>query len=66
MNKVETALMLRATVALQVAALEWDGDTSATQAEARQAIIGIRESVNAIQLQLAKMQRATERVRHGR
>jgi hypothetical protein len=55
-----TEQMIRAGLALQVAALEFNSDESGTQFEARQAIIAMRESINSAQNALALMQRAVE------
>jgi hypothetical protein len=64
--KTEAAEMIRAAVALQVAALEWDGDDTTTQASARQAIAAMQECLNVAGHAFAKMKRASERTRHGR
>lgn len=62
----DTARMIKAATALQVAAYEWDDDKSQTQAEARQAIIGMREAINVAQQTLAIMSRMTEKRRDGK
>jgi len=64
--KSEAAGMMRAAIALQVATLEWDGDETPTQGEARQALLGMQEALNAANLAFGKMKRATEKRRHGR
>jgi len=46
MFEIETSKLLKAAVAMQVAAMEWDRDKMATQSEARQALIGLREAIN--------------------
>ena len=57
--------MIRAAVALQVAALEWENDGTNTQAEARQALLGMQAALNAANLAFAMMKRRTEKRRHG-
>jgi len=64
--KSEAADMMRAAIALQVATLEWDNDETPTQGEARQALLGMQEAINAANLAFAKMKRASEKRRHNR
>jgi hypothetical protein len=64
--KEQTERVMRAATALQVAALEWDDDNSPTQAEARQALIGMMNAMNELNLAEAQMRRLTERRRHGK
>ncbi len=54
------AAMMRAAVAMQVAALEWENDEHPKQSEARQALVGMQEAMNAMHLQFAMMKRVTE------
>lgn len=62
--QVLTEKMVRAGMALQVAALEWDGDTSQVQSEARQAILGLRQALNDANHALALMDRESAARRH--
>lgn len=63
-SNVET--MVRAGLALQTAALKFGDDNTDTQAEARQAIIEMRDAMNDMHATLASMNRACEDRRHGK
>lgn len=57
---------MRAIAALQVAAIEWGDDDSKEQSEARQALKGMTEALNQLHLNFARMQRASESIRHSK
>lgn len=64
--KTETEQLIRAAIALQAAALEWGGDDSPTQAEARQALLAFPEILNTIHKSVATMKVKTDQIRRKR
>lgn len=64
--KTNLEKMIRAGLALQVAALEWSEDRTVIQSEARQAMDAMRKALNSAHEALASMNRASNDRRQGR
>lgn len=59
--KPETQAVIRAAIALQIAALEWDADDTAEQSEAVMAFHGINEAMNLANMNISHMRNISHR-----